>query len=31
VRVSAPWWLWNLFGAQAVFMLERKSARSSRA
>ena len=28
VRVSAPWWLWNLFGAQAVFMLERKSARS---
>src|SRR3982751_6445867 len=26
VRVSAPWWLWNLFGAQAVFLLERKSA-----
>jgi methionine biosynthesis protein MetW len=31
VRVSAPWWLWNLFGAQAVFLLERKSARSPRA
>jgi methionine biosynthesis protein MetW len=21
VRVNAPWWFWNLFGAQAVFLL----------
>lgn len=25
VRVNAPWWIWNLFGEQAVFLLERKS------
>lgn len=24
VRVNAPWWVWNLFGEQAVFLLERK-------
>ncbi len=23
VRVSAPWWVWNVFGEQAVFVLER--------
>jgi len=23
VGVAAPWWLWNLFGAQAVFLLKR--------
>lgn len=23
VRVNAPWWFWNLFGAQAVFLLRR--------
>jgi len=23
VRVNAPWWFWNLFGAQAVFLLKR--------
>ena len=21
IRVNAPWWFWNLFGAQAVFLL----------
>ncbi|MFV0280043.1 MAG: methionine biosynthesis protein MetW [Rhodoblastus sp.] len=24
MRVNAPWWLWNLFGEQAVFLLHRK-------
>ena len=24
MRVNAPWWLWNLFGEQAVFLLRRK-------
>ncbi|MDO9443041.1 MAG: methionine biosynthesis protein MetW [Beijerinckiaceae bacterium] len=24
MRVSAPWWVWNMFGEQAVFLLERK-------
>jgi methionine biosynthesis protein MetW len=24
VQVSAPWWFWNLFGEQAVFLLRRK-------
>lgn len=24
LRVSAPWWVWNLFGEQAVFLLSRK-------
>ena len=23
VRVNAPWWFWNLFGAQGVFLLSR--------
>jgi len=23
MRFSAPWWVWNLFGEQAVFVLER--------
>lgn len=23
LRVSAPWWVWNLFGEQAVFLLRR--------
>ncbi len=27
IRVNAPWWAWNLFGEQAVFLLERKGAR----
>jgi methionine biosynthesis protein MetW len=25
VRFDAPWWFWNLFGEQAVFLLSRKS------
>ena len=24
LRLSAPWWFWNLFGEQAVFLLTRK-------
>ena len=24
VRVDAPWWFWNLFGEQAVFLLRRR-------
>lgn len=24
IRVNMPWWIWNLFGEQAVFLLERK-------
>ncbi|PPQ40298.1 methionine biosynthesis protein MetW [Rhodoblastus acidophilus] len=24
MRVEAPWWLWNLLGEQAMFLLERK-------
>src|SRR5712691_6360071 len=24
VRLNAPWWLWNLFGEQAVFLLSRR-------
>ena len=26
VRVNMPWWVWNLFGEQAVFLLRRRSA-----
>ncbi len=26
VRVNAPWWAWNLFGEQAVFLLHRRGA-----
>ena len=25
MRVSAPWWVWNMFGVQAVFLLERQN------
>jgi methionine biosynthesis protein MetW len=25
LRLTAPWWFWNLFGEQAVFLLSRKS------
>ena len=25
LRLTAPWWFWNLFGEQAVFLLTRKS------
>ena len=24
VRINAPWWFWNLFGEQAVFLLSRR-------
>ena len=24
LRVTAPWWVWNMFGEQAVFLLRRK-------
>jgi hypothetical protein len=24
LRLLAPWWFWNLFGEQAVFLLSRK-------
>lgn len=24
MRVNAPWWIWNFFGEQAVFLLERR-------
>ena len=24
IRVNAPWWIWNLMGEQAVFLLERR-------
>ncbi len=24
IGVNAPWWVWNMFGEQAVFMLKRK-------
>ena len=25
LRLNAPWWFWNLFGEQAVFLLNRKA------
>jgi methionine biosynthesis protein MetW len=25
IRVNAPWWIWNLLGEQAIFLLERDS------
>jgi methionine biosynthesis protein MetW len=28
IRFNAPWWVWNLFGEQAVFLLERGGKRS---
>ncbi|HEY5966112.1 MAG TPA: methionine biosynthesis protein MetW, partial [Xanthobacteraceae bacterium] len=24
LRFNAPWWFWNLFGEQAVFLLSRR-------
>jgi methionine biosynthesis protein MetW len=27
MRVNAPWWFWNMFGEQAVFLLHRHKAR----
>jgi len=30
LRLNAPWWFWNLFGEQAVFLLSRKSGASAR-
>ena len=24
LRLTAPWWVWNMFGEQAVFLLSRK-------
>ena len=24
LRLSAPWWVWNMFGEQAVFLLSRR-------
>ena len=24
LQLNAPWWFWNLFGEQAVFLLSRK-------
>ena len=24
LRLNAPWWFWNLFGEQAVFLLSRR-------
>ena len=27
LRLNAPWWFWNLFGEQAVFLLSRRDAR----
>jgi methionine biosynthesis protein MetW len=28
IKVDAPWWFWNLLGAQAVFLLERDDRRT---
>jgi methionine biosynthesis protein MetW len=25
MRLAAPWWFWNLFGEQAVFLLKRRA------
>jgi len=25
MRLKMPWWFWNLFGEQAVFLLSRRS------
>ncbi len=27
LRLNAPWWFWNLFGEQAVFLLSRRNGR----
>jgi len=29
LRLNAPWWFWNLFGEQAVFLLSRRDARTT--
>ena len=29
MRVNAPWWVWNFFGEQAVFMLDRRKGSAS--
>ena len=31
LRLHAPWWFWNLFGEQAVFLLSRRHDGSNRA
>ena len=28
MRLRMPWWFWNLFGEQAVFLLSRRDERS---
>jgi len=30
LRLAAPWWFWNLFGEQAVFLLSRRAADGGR-
>jgi methionine biosynthesis protein MetW len=30
LRLTAPWWFWNLFGEQAVFLLNRQKATNGR-
>ena len=30
LRLTAPWWFWNLFGEQAVFLLSRQKAANGR-
>ena len=30
MRFSMPWWVWNLFGAQGVFLLRRADAEAER-
>ena len=29
LRLNAPWWFWNLFGEQAVFLLSRRDGRTT--
>lgn len=31
IRFNAPWWVWNLLGAQAVFLLERNAEKNETA
>ena len=30
LRLTAPWWFWNMFGEQAVFLLSRQKAANGR-
>jgi hypothetical protein len=30
LRLMAPWWFWNLFGEQAVFLLSRREKERAR-